>query len=89
MENNAQKMPSVFVVKSWQGILILIAWLVLTVLQFASVRAQTEVNSRDIEQLKREQVTRDRFDEMRDDIQRRLQRIEDKLDREKAMREAR
>lgn len=76
----------VFVVKSWQVVLTLLSWLVLSVVQFVTVRAETEQNTREIQEIKRDHVTKDRFDELKEDILRRLQRIEDKLDRERAMR---
>jgi hypothetical protein len=73
-------------IKNWHVILTLIAWLVLSVLQFAAVRAETSQNTRDIEEMKRDHVSKDRFDELKEDILRRLQRIEDKLDRDRALR---
>jgi hypothetical protein len=76
----------VFVVKNWHAVLVLLGWLVLTVAQFVAVRAETSQNSKDIEEMKRDHVTRDRFDELKEDILRRLQRIEDKLDRDRALR---
>lgn len=85
MENG--KTPGVTQVKNWHVVLTLVAWLVLSVLQFAAVRAETAQNTRDIEQMKKDTVSKDRFDEMKEDILRRLQRIEEKLDRDRALRQ--
>lgn len=88
MESNGTgKTAGVIQIKNWHVVLTLLAWLVLSVLQFAAVRAETSQNSRDIEQMKRDHVSRDRFDELKEDILRRLQRIEDKLDRDRAIRQ--
>lgn len=81
-ESNGQRG---FVVKNWSVVLTLIAWLVISVVQYATLSAQAAQNARDIEAVKRESVTRERFDELKEDILRRLQRIEDKLDRDRAL----
>jgi hypothetical protein len=85
-ENGKEQHSGIIQVKNWQVFLLLIGWLVISILQFAAVRADTTQNSRDIEEMKRDHVTKDRFDELKEDILRRLQRIEDKLDRDRAMR---
>ncbi len=81
-EINGARGP-ILVVKSWHAILTVLGWLVLAALQFAYVQAQTQQNAKDIERIKAEHVTRERFDELKEDILRRLQRIEDKLDRDR------
>lgn len=87
MESNGEsKSTGIIQVKNWQVVLTLAAWFFMSILQFASVRAQTEQNSRDIEQMKQGTVTKEQYQELKEDILRRLQRIEDKLDREKMMR---
>jgi hypothetical protein len=85
VENNGG--GKVLAVKNWQVVLTLLLWLVLTVTQFVVVRAATEQNSRDIEEMKREHVSKERYEQFQEDIQRRLQRIEDKLDRDRAIRQ--
>lgn len=76
----------VITVKNWHVALTLLSWLVLSVIQFTIVRAETQQNTRDIDQIKKEAVSKDRFEELKEDILRRLQRIEDKLDRDRAIR---
>lgn len=83
------KTPGIVQVKNWHVILTLLAWLILSVAQFVAVSKTTEQNTRDIEEMKRDHVSKDRFDELKEDILRRLQRIEDKLDRDRALRQLR
>lgn len=82
----AEENGKVFTVKNWHVVLTLLFWATTFITGWATVRAQTEQNSKDIERLKQDSVSKERYDEMREDILRRLQRIEDKLDRDKAMR---
>lgn len=70
------------VVKNWQAVLTLIVWLVMTVAQFVTLRSQAEETARRVQNLESNKVEKDRFDELRDDIIRRLDRIEAKVDSE-------
>jgi hypothetical protein len=79
----------IFTVKNWHVVLTLIVWAATMLTGWVTVRAQTEQNQKDIEILKQNTVSKERYDEMREDILRRLQRIEDKLDRDKMMRDVR
>lgn len=53
---------------------------------YAALKIQSEQNTKDIQELREHTVDKGRYDEMREDILRRLQRIEDKLDRDRAIR---
>jgi hypothetical protein len=79
----------VIVVKNWHVVLTLILWAASMVAGWATLRAETSQNTRDIEEMKRDHVTKDQYSEFQEDIKRRLQRIEDKLDRDRAMRSLR
>lgn len=81
---NAQGRP-LFVVRSWHAILTIAAWIVLTITQFVVVRAQTEQNTKDIEQIRSQSVSKERFEELREDVIHRLDRIEAKIDEQKAI----
>lgn len=81
---NSQNRP-IFVVKSWQAILTVTLWIVITVAQFVVVRAQTEQNTKDIEQIRSQTVNKERFEELREDVIHRLDRIESKIDEQKAI----
>lgn len=85
MENNG--IGRVLVVKNWHVVLTLILWAGTMVAGWATLRADTSQNSRDIEQMKRDTVSKDRFEQLKEDILRRLQRIEEKLDRDRALRQ--
>jgi len=78
MEFNSQK--SLVVIKSWHAILTVTLWIVVTITQFVIVRAQTEQNTKDIERLREESINEKQFNEMRQDFQNRLERIERKID---------
>jgi len=54
---------------------------------YATMRTQLDETREQVRQLQQEAIRNAQFQEFREDIQRRLQRIEDKLDREKAFRE--
>lgn len=76
---------TVVVVRSWTAILTLSLWVVITVAQFIAVRSQTDQNTKDIERLREETVNQKQFDEMREDVIHRLDRIEGKIDEQKAL----
>jgi hypothetical protein len=78
-ESNGGK---VFVIKNWHVVLTLISWLVLAAGGYFTIRAQGEQNTRDIERIKQEHISRDQFKEFHDDVVGRLDRIERKIDNE-------
>lgn len=53
---------------------------------YATMRAQLDETREQVRQLQQEAIRSAQFQEFREDIQRRLQRIEDKLDRDRAIR---
>lgn len=74
-------------VKNWHVILILVLWAFTAIASYASLQAKTDQNSRDIERIREDQVSRQEFKEFHDDIIRRLDRIESKVDRDRAIRD--
>lgn len=76
---------TVVVIRSWTAILTLGLWVLISVAQFVSVRNQTDENTKDIERLREETVNQKQFDEMREDVIHRLDRIEAKIDEQKAL----
>ena len=85
MELVKSEKGTVIVVRSWTAILTLSLWVVLTVAQFIAVRSQTDQNTKDIERLREETVNQKQFDEMREDVIHRLDRIEAKIDEQKSL----
>jgi cell division protein FtsB len=81
---SSQNRP-ILVIKSWQAILTVTLWVVITVAQFIVVRSQTEQNTKDIDTLRQETVNKERFEELREDVIHRLDRIEAKIDEQKAI----
>lgn len=53
---------------------------------YATMREQIAENTRDIERNRQDSVTKERFDDLKEDVTRRLQRIENKLDQDIAIR---
>ena len=76
-----------FVVKNWYAVLMLVFWLIVTVAQFVTLQMQTAQNTKDIERLKNEMISSGRFEETRQDILRRLDRIEAKIDERLSLKE--
>jgi uncharacterized protein HemX len=70
------------VVKSWQTLLLLLGMMGSALAGYTVTKFQTEENTRRIETLEKDNVRKEQLE----DVQRRLQRIEDKLDREHARR---
>ena len=69
-------------VKNWHLLLTLVAWLVLGTLAFANLRAQSDENERRIHDLEsRPNVTLQQYQDGQRNLEQRLTRIEDKLDR--------
>lgn len=68
-------------------VLALIVYLLSIGVVYGTMRTQLDETTRRVEELEQKTVTREQIDMMREDINRRLQRIEDKLDRDKAMRD--
>lgn len=68
------------VVKNWHCILTLLAWLAMAVAQFVTLQSHAEETARRVQALEEKKVEQKQFDELKEDILRRLQRIEDKLD---------
>ena len=75
----------VIAVKNWHVVLTLVSWLVLAVGSYATQKAMTQAQlddlTRRVQQLETERVSKPEFDMAVQDIERRLTRIEDKLDR--------
>ncbi len=85
--NEQSQDKHLFVVKNWHAVLVLIFWLIVTVTQFVTLQSQTAQNTKDIERLKNEMIGTGRFEETRQDILRRLDRIEAKIDERLAIKE--
>ncbi len=77
----------IFTIKNWHAVLVLLGWLVITVMQFVTIQSQTAQNTKDIERMKQDMVGKERFDEMRQDIIHRLDRIEAKMDERLSLKE--
>lgn len=76
---------AVFVVKSWTAIITLALWVVITVAQFIAVQSQTNQNTKDIDRLRQDTVNEKQFDQWREDVIHRLDRIEAKIDEQKSL----
>lgn len=73
---------------SWLHVVIILIVYLLTIgVIYGELRSQTNENTRRIQTLEDHQVNREQMKEFEEDTQRRLQRIEDKLDRDRAIRE--
>jgi hypothetical protein len=71
----------------WSHLVIVLIVYVLTLgVIYGDLRSTTSENTRRIQMLEDKAVTREQVTEMKEDLQRRLQRIEDKLDYQKEMR---
>jgi hypothetical protein len=81
--NGTRNGGGILQVKNWHVVLTLVSWLVISVAQFVSVRAQAEETARRVTELEKSKVEQKQFDELRDDIIRRLDRIESKVDAER------
>ncbi len=86
MEINGVQGKQFVIIKSWQALLTLVLWLVLTVWLFAMVRADTTSNGQQIQELKQNKADQKEVEMLREEILRRLQRIEDKLDYDRSLR---
>lgn len=77
-----------YVMLQWSHIVILaLANLLAVGTLYGTMRAQVDEAQRNIQELKAGKVEQKQFDELRDDIIRRLDRIESKVDRDKLLRE--
>ena len=74
----------ILAVKNWHVVLTLLFWLATALLSYATLRADTNDNTRRISDMEKTHVRKEQFDELRDDIIRRLDRIETKVDAERA-----
>jgi tRNA C32,U32 (ribose-2'-O)-methylase TrmJ len=72
-------------VKSWQVFLAVLGMAASMLLSYASMKAQTEENTRQIRQIQEETVKKEQLE----DIKSRLERIERKIDHEEELRIAR
>ena len=72
------------VVERWHAFLMIFAWLVTAVVSYATLRADTNDNSRRIQDMEAQHVRKEQFNELREDIIHRLDRIESKVDAERA-----
>ena len=73
---------SVITVKNWHVLLTLITWLVVCTMAFANLRAQGDENERRIKELEqRPSVTLPQYQDGQAALERRLDRIEGKVDR--------
>ena len=86
MEINGVQGKQFVIIKSWHALIALIGWLVLTVWLFAMVRADTTTNGQQIQELKQNKADQKELEMLREEILRRLQRIEDKLDYDRSLR---
>lgn len=82
-EQNGNSQP-VLVVKSYQVVLAFLTTIALIALSYGSNQAKTEQNRVDIQDLRSNTLTRSEFQEMKDDTHQRLDRIEKKIDQERA-----
>ena len=80
MESNGGR---VIVVKNWHVLLTLLLWAASFIAGWATLRAQTDDNTRRIQDMDEKHVRKEQFGELRDDIIRRLDRIERKVDQER------
>ena len=72
---------SIATVKNWHVILVLVSWLVIGVMGYADLRAQSNENERRIQTLEsRPGVTLDQYQDGQHALERRLDRIETKVD---------
>lgn len=70
------------VIKNWHAALVLIGWFVLAIMGYASLYYQVQAHSADIADIRQHSVRSEQMLEMKEDLERRLQRIEDKIDRD-------
>lgn len=77
MDGNGNK---VLAVKNWHVVLTLVLWLTMAVASYATANAKITELERRVENLEQQRVSKNEFDIAVQDIQRRLGRIEDKLD---------
>ena len=69
--------------KNWHIILLVVAWSVSTIVSYARLSSQTDDNSRRIQEMEAQHVRKEQFNELREDIIHRLDRIESKVDAER------
>jgi len=70
-------------VKNWHVFLLLISWLASALFSYATLRGDTNDNTRRIQEMEQQHVRKEQFQELREDIIHRLDRIETKVDAEK------
>ncbi len=81
------KRQQFFVLRTLHLILIVLGWVVISVAQFVTLRDQSADNERRIQELEtRPVVTREVYENGQKAIEQRLDRIENKLDREQERR---
>lgn len=80
-EKDLSERPEQFVVvKNWHITIVVLTMLAGIILWAASVKGETEENTRDIQELKREELTRGVYDMGQRAVEQRLDRIEKKID---------
>jgi len=85
--NDTVQDKHLFAVKNWHAALVIFTWLIVTIASFVTMQSQTAQNVKDIERLKQDMVTKGQYDEMRQDIIHRLDRIESKMDERLALKD--
>jgi hypothetical protein len=89
MQTNGSDGKQVVMLKWSQLIVTLAVWLVSLGTIYGTMQTKVDEAQRATQELKDKKVDQRQFDEMRDDLIRRLDRIESKVDRERAQRENR
>lgn len=80
MSESTGRPEQFIVIKNWHVVITLIMLAVGIILNYGSMRSETEQNSRDISDLKREELTRNVYDTGQAAVEQRLDRIERKID---------
>jgi hypothetical protein len=78
---NGESSSSVVTVKNWHVVLVLVSWLVICTMAFSNLRAQGDENTRRITDLEQKpSVTLQQYQDGQRVLEKRLDRIEGKLD---------
>jgi hypothetical protein len=75
-----EKSEQFVVVKSWHVVISILTLIIVTTLWFGSLRDDTANNTREIQEIKRQNLTRDLYELGQKNTEKRLERIEQKLD---------
>jgi len=73
-------------VKNWHVLMAFVLWIAQAIWSYAVLNSQTQENTRAIQELRQDRVEKEQFQQFAADMQRRLQRIEDKIDRDRELR---